>query len=74
MLNQFRQNPKLLAKHLEVIRTYLDRDTNVLSEPNKIQIQMVEGDIVFKEAISYLKTLSPVNPLEWDDNLAASAK
>ena len=74
MLNQFRQNPKLLAKHLEAIRTYLDRDTNVLSEPNKIQIQMVEGDIVFKEAISYLKTLSPVNPLEWDDNLAASAK
>ena len=74
MLNQFRQNPKLLAKHLEKIRTYLDRDTNVLSEPNKIQIQMVEGDIVFKEAISYLKTLSPVNPLEWDDNLAASAK
>lgn len=73
MLNQFRQNPKLLAKHLEKIRTYLDRDTNVLSEPNKIQIQMVEGDIVFKEAISYLKTLTPVNPLEWDDNLAASA-
>lgn len=73
MLNQFRQNPKLLAKRLEVLRTYLDRDTNVLSEPNKIQIQMVEGDIVFKEAISYLKTLSPVSPLEWDDNLAASA-
>lgn len=72
-MNQYRQNPKLLAKRLEMLRTYLDPETNILSEPNKIQIQMVEGDAVFKESINYLKNLSPLEPLEWDDNLAASA-
>lgn len=72
-LNQFRQNPKLLAKRLELLRTYLDTETNVLSEPNKIQIQMVEGDSVFKEAIEFLKSLQPLQPLEWSDSLASSA-
>jgi hypothetical protein len=72
-INEFRQNPKSLAKKLEYLRTYLDYDSNILSEPNKIQIQMVEGDSVFKEAISYLKKLQPLPPLEWDNNLAQSA-
>ena len=34
---------------------------------------MVEGDNVFKEAISFLNSLSPLKPLEWDENLAQSA-
>ena len=72
-INEYRQNPKTLAKKLEILRTYLDTDTNVLSEPNKIQIQMIEGDSVFKEAISYLKKLPPLAPLVWDENLARSA-
>jgi len=72
-INEFRQNPKSLAKKLEYLRTYLDYESNILSEPNKIQIQMVEGDSVFKEAISYLKKLQPLPPLEWDNNLAQSA-
>jgi len=59
---------------LELIRTYLDPDTNILSEPNKIQIQMVEGDNVFKEAIQFLKSLPPLKPLQWDENLARSAQ
>jgi hypothetical protein len=59
---------------LELIRTYLDPDTNILSEPNKIQIQMVEGDNVFKEAINYLKSLPPLKPLQWDENLCRSAQ
>jgi hypothetical protein len=63
-----------LAKKLEYIRTYLDADSNILSEPNKIQIQMVEGDNVFKEAIQFLKNLPPLKPLQWDDNLARSAQ
>jgi len=57
-----------------LIRTYLDPDTNILSEPNKIQIQMVEGDNVFKEAIQFLKSLPPLKPLQWDPNLARSAQ
>ena len=63
-----------MAKKLELIRTYLDPDSNILSEPNKIQIQMVEGDNVFKEAIQFLKSLPPLKPLQWDDNLARSAQ
>ena len=72
-MNQFRKNPKLLSKRLENLRPYLDTQTNVLSEPNKTQIQMVEGDTVFKEAITYLKNLPPLDPLEWSDSLASSA-
>jgi hypothetical protein len=59
---------------LELIRTYLDPESNILSEPNKIQIQMVEGDAVFKEAIQFLKSLPPLPPLIWDENLAQSAQ
>ena len=74
LLNNFRKNPKELAKKLELLRTYLDTQTNILSEPNKIQIQMVEGDNVFKEAISFLKSIKPLPPLEWDQNLYSSAQ
>ena len=35
---------------------------------------MVEGDNVFKEAISFLKNLKSLSPLEWDQNLFASAE
>ena len=73
-MNNFRKNPKELAKKLELIRTYLDPESNILSEPNKIQIQMVEGDAVFKEAIQFLKSLPPLPPLIWDENLAQSAQ
>ena len=74
LINTFRKNPRELAKKLELIRTYLDPDTNILSEPNKIQIQMVEGDNVFKEAIQFLKSLPPLKPLQWDENLHRSAQ
>jgi len=52
----------------------LDPETNILSEPNKIQIQMVEGDAVFKEAIQFLKSLPSLPPLIWDENLCKSAQ
>ena len=35
---------------------------------------MVEGDAVFKDAISFLKSLRPLPPLTWDDNLCKSAQ
>ena len=34
---------------------------------------MVEGISVFKEAISFLKSLKPLSPLKWDNNLFKSA-
>ena len=35
---------------------------------------MVEGINVFKEAITFLKSLKPLNPLQWDNNLFSSAQ
>ena len=35
---------------------------------------MVEGDNVFKEAIQFLKSLPPLKPLQWDENLTRSAQ
>ena len=35
---------------------------------------MVEGDNVFKEAIQFLKNLTPLKPLQWEPNLARSAQ
>ena len=61
LLNRFCQNPKELAKKLELIRIYLYPESNILSEPEKIQIQMVEGEAIFKEATQFLN-LSPSSP------------
>ena len=74
LINKFRSNPRELARHLERLKKYLDKNTNILSEPDKIQIQMVEGENVFNEAIQFLKNLSPLPPFEWDDCLAQSAQ
>lgn len=73
LINEYRKNPKALAKHLEGLKKYLDKNTMVLSEPGKIQVQMVEGEAVFNEAIEYLLSLHALKPLEWDENLALSA-
>ena len=74
LLNNFRKNPKELASKLELISSYLDQDTNILSEPGKIKLQMKEGITVFKEAIQFLKNLNPLQSLEWDNKLYQSAK
>ena len=74
LINKFRANPRELARHLEKLKTYLDTSTNILSEPDKIQIQMVEGEDVFNEAINFLKSLSPLEPFQWEDALAQSAQ
>ena len=74
LLNQFRANPRQLARHLEKLKKYLDKETNVLSEPDKVQIQMIEGEKVIDEAIKFLKSLMPIPPLEWDDYLSKSAQ
>ena len=74
LLNQFRANPRQLARHLEKLKKYLDKETNVLSEPDKVQIQMLEGEKVIDEAIKFLKSLMPIPPLEWDDYLSKSAQ
>ena len=74
LINKYRANPRELARHLERLKKYVDTSTNILSEPDKIQIQMVEGVDVFNEAINYLRALRPLEPLQWEDALAASAQ
>ena len=74
LINKYRANPRELARHLERLKKYLDTSTNILSEPDKIQIQMVEGEEVFNEAINYLKSLKPMEPLQWEEALAMSAQ
>ncbi len=74
LLNQFRANPRQLARYLEKLKKYLDKATNILSEPNKIQIQMIEGEKAIDDAIKFLKSLSAIPPLEWDENLTKSAQ
>ena len=74
LINKFRANPRELARHLERIKKYLDIKTNILSEPDKIQIQMVEGEDIFNEAINYLNNLRPLQPFQWEEALAQSAQ
>ena len=74
LINKFRANPRELARHLEQLKKYLDIKTNILSEPDKIQIQMVEGEDIFNEAINYLNNLRPLQPFQWEEALAQSAQ
>ncbi len=73
LLNEYRKNPKLLAKHFENLKKYLDPFSNVLSEPNKVPVQMVEGETVFNESIAFLNRLPYLDPLILDENLCKSA-
>lgn len=73
LLNDFRKNPKSLANYLENLKKYLDRKNNVLSEPKKVQVQMVEGELVFNEAISFLNGLGNLDPFILDERLCKSA-
>jgi len=73
LLNEFRKNPKTLVKHLESLKKFLDTKTNILSEPGKIQMQMIEGENIFNEAIKFLNGLGPLEPLTLDERLCKSA-
>lgn len=73
LLNDYRKNPRILAKHLDGLKRYLDRN-KVLTEPNKIPIQMVEGEDVINEAVHYLNSLKSLPPFELDEYLCLSAQ
>ena len=74
LINKFRANPRELALHLQQLKKYLDTNSKILREPDKIQIQMVEGEEVFNEAINYLNNLRPMQPFQWEEALAQSAQ
>ena len=73
LINDYRKNPRLLAKHLEGLKKYIDKN-NVLSEPNKIPIQMVEGEDVINEAVKFLNSIKSLPPFELDNALCQSAQ
>ena len=73
LINDYRKNPRLLAKHLEGLKKYIDKN-NVLSEPNKIPIQMVEGEDVINEAVKFLNSIKSLPPFELDHALCQSAQ
>jgi hypothetical protein len=73
LLNDYRKNPRLLSKHLEGLKRHLDKN-KVLTEPNKIPIQMVEGEDVINEAVQYLNGLKSLPPFELDPYLCQSAQ
>lgn len=73
LLNEYRKNPRILSRHLEGLKKYID-NSNVLQEPGKIPIQMVEGVAVIDEAIQFLNGLKSLPPLELDKLLCQSAK
>lgn len=73
LLNEYRRNPRILADHLKGLKKYLDKN-KVLSEPNKIPIQMVEGEIVIDEAVKFLNSLRTLPPFELDPALCESAQ
>lgn len=73
LLNEYRRNPKIFAKHLDNLKKFLDKN-NVLSEPGKIPIQMVEGEEVINEAIKFLSSIKSLAPLELDPYLCMSAQ
>ena len=72
LLNEFRKNPKILIKYLDNLKKFID-NKNILSEQNKIPVQMVEGKEAVNEAIDYLQGIVPLPPLEWDNNLTLSS-
>lgn len=74
LINHYRCYPRSLAKHLEKVKTYFNKSTNILAEPNKIQFQMIEGEEVFNEAIGFLQQMLPKKPFEWNEYLAMSAQ
>ena len=73
LLNDFRKNPRQLAKHLESLKKNVD-SSKVLTEPGKIPIQMVEGVDVINEAINYLNDIKYLQPFELDPYLCQSAQ
>lgn len=74
LINHYRCYPRSLAKHLEKIKTYFNKSTNILAEPNKIQFKMIETEEVFNEAIGFLQQMLPKKPFEWDEYLAMSSQ
>lgn len=73
LLNEYRKNPRILAKHLDGLKRYIDKN-KVLTEPGKIPIQMVEGEDVINEAVQYLNSIKSLPPFELDEYLCLSAQ
>jgi uncharacterized protein YkwD len=71
-LNRVRANPAAYAAQLQVFRQYYEG--TLLKIPGKTPIQTVEGVKAVDEAIQFLHSISPIQPLNRSTGLSQAAK
>ena len=70
--NQLRQNPQ---HFIPILKDYLKYFRNkIYHPPGEDPIQTYEGAEAFEDAISFLKTQQPVEPLEYNDYIASACR
>ena len=71
LINQVRTNPSNYAERLEAMKQYYN--DNLLEVPGQPSIQTQEGIEALKEAISFLRSLSPRQPINFSRSLSTVA-
>jgi hypothetical protein len=73
-INEVRTTPSKLANKITLMLSYINKRDNILREPNKPIVKLVEGMKAYEEAISYLKSFEPVEALNWEDSISKIAQ
>ena len=73
-INEVRINPIKIANKLTQVMSYINKRDNILREPRRPPQKLVEGIKAFEEAITYLKSFVPIEPLVYDELLAKIAQ
>jgi hypothetical protein len=71
-INRVRRDPSAYADWLETLRSNYDYD--VLNLPGAGRVRTVEGVNALDSAIAYLRSLSPLPPLQWSPGIAQAAE
>lgn len=71
-INTARKNPQIYIGYLEEYRKLFKGNT--VYYPNNVSLQTTEGVVAVDDAISYLKTLSKLEPYKFSDGLAKPAR
>ena len=71
--NEMRTNPKSFIPDLEEMLPRFNG--NMYTRPgDPVLLSTNEGAAAVQELIDFLKNMSPLEPLEWDDNIAKASK
>lgn len=71
-INQARNDPQKFIQYLEEYRKYIKG--TILSMPNKVRLQMIEGTLAIDDAISDLKKTAKINSFEISNGLSKVAR